>query len=89
VLEIEHSYEAMGVLEGYGKAKHPRCYLAAGGGAGLMNLLYQGDITKQPALTDDYYHEVFGHPRSFRSRETRCLAMGDSHCEIVVERQHA
>jgi len=89
VMHIEHSYEAVGVLEGYGKAKNPRCFLAAGGGAGLMNLLYQGDITKRPALTDEYYHEVFGHPRNFRARETRCLAMGDTHCEIVVERQHA
>ncbi len=89
VLEVEHSYEAVGALEGYGKSSHPRCYLASGGGAGLMNLLYQGDITKRPALTDEYYQEVFGHSRSFRARETRCLAMGDSHCEIVVERQHA
>lgn len=89
VLRIDDSYEAAGVLESYGKAAHPRCFLAAGGAAGLMNLLYQGDITKRPALTDEYYNEVFGHPQSFRARETRCLAMGDSHCEIVVERQHA
>jgi V4R domain len=88
VLQIEHGYEAIGVLEGYGKARSPRCYLASGGAAGLMNLLYQGDITKRPMLDDDYYHEVFGHPRSFRARETRCLAMGHSHCEIVVERQN-
>lgn len=89
VLQMSDSYEAAGVLEGYGKAAHPRCYLASGGAAGLMNLLYQGDITKRPPLTDELYHEVFGHPRSFRARETRCLAMGDSHCEIIVERQHA
>lgn len=88
VLQIDDSYEAAGVLEGYGKAAHPRCYLASGGAAGLMNLLYQGDITKRPPLTEEYYHEVFGDPRSFRARETRCLAMGDPHCEIIVERQH-
>jgi len=87
VVEIADGYEAVGVLEGYGRASGPRCFLAASGVAGLMNLLYQGDVTKRPALTDDYYREVFGHPRSFRARETRCLAMGESHCEIVVERQ--
>ena len=89
VARVDDSYEAVGHLEGYGKATNPRCFLAAGGLAGLMNLLYQGDITKGPALTDDYYHEVFGHPRSFRARETLCLARGDSYCEIVVERQTA
>lgn len=88
VLQIDDSYEAAGVLEGYGKAAHPRCYLASGGAAGLMNLLYQGDITKRPSLTEEFYHEVFGHPHSFRARETRCLAMGDPHCEIIVVRQH-
>jgi hypothetical protein len=87
VMQINDSYEAAGLLEGYGRAAHPRCYLASGGAAGLMNLLYQGDVTKRPVLNDDYYHEVFGHAQSFRARETRCLAMGDSHCEIIVERQ--
>ncbi|HRI68040.1 MAG TPA: 4-vinyl reductase [Polyangium sp.] len=87
VARIEESYEATGHLEAYGKAATSRCFLAAGGLAGLMNLIYHGDITKRPALTDDYYHEVFGHPHSFRSRETRCRAAGDTHCEIVVERQ--
>lgn len=87
VLQIDDSYEAAGVLEGYGKAAHSRCYLASGGAAGLMNLIYQGDITKRPALTEEFYHEVFSHPHSFRAREMRCLAMGDPHCEIIVERQ--
>ncbi len=89
VLHIEHGYEAVGVLEDYGRAKHPRCYLASGGAAGLMNLIYQANITQRPALTEEFFQEVFGHPRSFRARETRCLAMGDSLCEIVVERQSA
>ncbi len=89
VARIEDSYEAVGHLEGYGKAASPRCFLAAGGLAGLMNLIYQGDIAKRPPLTDDYYHEVFGHPCSFRARETRCRGAGDTHCEIVVERQTA
>ncbi len=87
VLEISNSYEAVGAIEGYGKSNHPRCYLGGGGAAGLMNLLYQGDIIARPTLTDAYYHEVFNHPRSFRARETRCIAMGDSHCEIIAERQ--
>jgi hypothetical protein len=86
VVEASESYEASGHLESYGKATSPRCFLAAGGVAGLMNLVYQGDILARPALTEDLYLEVFGHPKSFRARETRCLAMGHDRCEIVAER---
>lgn len=87
VIEIHDSYEATGYLEGYPRADSPRCFLAAGGVAGMMNLLYQADITARPSLTEAHYHEVFGHPRSFRAREVRCVAMGDPLCEIVAERQ--
>jgi hypothetical protein len=86
VLELTSSYEAAGHLESYGKAESPRCFLARGGAAGLMNLIYQGDILARPALTEAHYIEVFGHPRSFRAKETRCLATGDDRCEIVAER---
>lgn len=89
VLRIDDGYEATGWLRDYGKSEHPRCYLAAGGAAGLMNLLYVGDITARPALTEAYYRELFSHAEVFRSTETRCLARGDSHCEVLVERRSA
>lgn len=86
VATVSDSYEASGYLESYPRADGPRCFLANGGMAGLMNLVYQGDITRRPALTEELYREVFGHPRSFRSRERLCAAKGDSHCEFIVER---
>lgn len=89
VLSLERSYEAVGYLESYCQARSPRCFLAQGGGAGLMNLIYQGDILTRPSLTEAYYEEVFGNPQSFRARETRCLAMGHERCEIIVERMTA
>ena len=86
VATVSDSYEASGYLESYPRADGPRCFLANGGMAGLMNLVYQGDITRRPSLTEELYREVFGHPRSFRSRERLCAAKGDSHCEFIVER---
>ncbi|MCC6557795.1 MAG: 4-vinyl reductase [Polyangiaceae bacterium] len=86
VLEIEDSYEAAGFARDYPMADGPRCFLATGGVAGLMNLVYQGDVTARPALTEAHYVEVFRHPRSFRAREVRCAAMGDARCEIIAER---
>ena len=86
VVELSDGYESSGFLESYPRADGPRCFLANGGMAGLMNLVYQGDITRRPTLTEEFYREVFGHPRSFRSRERLCAAKGDSRCEFVVER---
>ncbi len=85
-VRIQDSYEATGYVRDYPRAEGPRCFLATGGVAGLMNLIYQGDITARPAFTESYYLETFRDPRSFRARETRCLAKGDPHCEIVAER---
>jgi predicted hydrocarbon binding protein len=89
VVRIHDSYEATGFVRDYPRAEAPRCFLAAGGVGGLMNLVYQGDVTARPTFTEAYYLEVFRDPRSFRARETRCLAMGDPYCEIVAERMTA
>lgn len=88
-VRIEDGYEATGYARDYAKSSAPRCFLARGGVAGLMNLLYEGDITKRPVLDDRYYVEVFRSSRSFRAEETRCVAKGDPHCEIVGRRRGA
>ena len=89
VLRIHDGYEATGFVRDYPRADAPRCFLATGGAVGLMNLVYQGDVTTRPAFTEAYYLDVFRDPRSFRGREVRCLAMGDPYCEIVAERASA
>ena len=86
VVHLTDSYEATGFLRDYPVADAPRCFLASGGVAGLMNLVYQGDVTTRPAFSEAYYVDVFRDPRSFRAREVRCLARGDALCEIVAER---
>jgi hypothetical protein len=86
VIAIENSYEAVGWLRDYPTSDRPRCYLASGGTAGLMNLLYVGDITQAPELTEEYYVRLYRSGDRFVAEETRCLARGDSHCEIVATR---
>lgn len=85
-IRIEYAYEACGYLRDYGMSDRPRCYLATGGAAGLMNLLYVGDITARPDLSEESYFTLFRGAERFSAEETRCLAMGHSHCEIDVRR---
>lgn len=85
-IRIEDGYEARGYLRDYGMSDRPRCYLATGGVAGLMNLLYVGDITARPELTEERYFELFRTSERFSAEEVRCLSMGHGHCEIVARR---
>ncbi len=85
-IAIDDSYEAEGWLRDYPKSEHPRCYLACGGVAGLMNLLYLGDITEGPELTHDYYRQLFGRGDAFQAEEIACVAKGDPRCELVATR---
>lgn len=87
VLRIYDGYESNGYLAQYGTSEAPKCYLATGGAAGLMNLLYHGDITQRPALSDTYYRELFRSPRSFEAAETQCRAKGDPYCEFLALRR--
>lgn len=86
VLRVYNGYEANGYLAMYGTSTHPVSYLATGGTAGLMNLLYHCDITERPDLTPSYYQERFSAPGSFSAVQTRCRAMGDDYDEFVAER---
>jgi hypothetical protein len=86
VVSVEDSYEAAGWLRDYPQSDRPRCYLANGGVAGLMNLLYVGDITGGPELTQEYYERQFGHSTSFTSSEVLCRAKGDPLCLFIAQK---
>jgi len=51
-----------------------------------MNLLYHGDITKNPTLDKDYYYQLFKTQNCFQGKQAKCLASGDEYSEIVVTR---
>ena len=87
-VSIANSYESTGYLADYGpRAGGGVCFLATGGVAGIMNLLYHGDITKKPALDDKYYKHLFSHPGHFSAEETACRAHGAPRCEFVARRR--
>ena len=69
----------------YGTADHGVCYLVTGGFAGIMNLIYLGDIHKKPDLTPQFYDRLFKGGRAYRARMTACQAMGDPYTEIRAE----
>lgn len=83
-LRITDSYEAEGYLREHGRSDRPRCYLASGGAAGLMNLVYVGDITQRPVLDEAYYVSLFRGAEHFVGVEKQCLARGDKACVIDV-----
>ena len=63
----------------------PRCYLATGGTAGLMNLLYNADYA-EAHLTPEFYEKTFKSLGFFVAREEECRTMGVPSCRIVAER---
>ena len=86
VLRIHDDYESSGYLGMYGRAKRPVSYLAAGGAAGLMNLVYVGDIAQAKAVDSSDYERIFESEDRFRVTQTRSFARGDAFTEIVAER---
>jgi hypothetical protein len=86
VMDIHGSYESTGYRKYFGEASSCKCYLATGGVAGLMNLLYHVDITARPALTPEFYATSFSGDNSFGAEETMCVSKGDPHCRIVASR---
>ena len=55
--------------------------------AGIMNLIYVGNIMSKPVLDLAFYETLFSGPESFRATETLCRSKGDPHCEVVAERR--
>jgi predicted hydrocarbon binding protein len=88
VARVFNSYESNGFLAmKYAKSEHGICYLATGATAGLANLLYTGDITLKPELSEDYYKKLFSSTDTFVAKEVKCRGKGDPFCEIVAERR--
>jgi hypothetical protein len=84
-VRIYNDYESVGYRRMYGAADHGISYLATGGVAGVMNLIYLGDIHTKPALTPEFYDRLFKRGRAYQARMTTCQAMGDPYTEIRTE----
>ncbi len=77
VVKITSGYEANSFLGAYTeKSNYPISFLARGGTAGIMNLIYNGDITLQPTLDEVFYKKISQNPNRFVSTQIKCRAMG-------------
>jgi len=86
-VSLRNSYESEGYLANHTTRNEGGvCFLGTGGVAGVMNLLYHGDIIDRPALTPDFYTKLFGAPERFVAEETECRAHGADACRIVARR---
>ena len=84
IVRIEASCEGQVHQELFGPSSHPRCAIARGAAAAMMNLLYLQPSSEVVPLSPSHYHALFRSPHTFRGVETRCAAMGGSYCELVV-----
>lgn len=87
VMRSYYDYESLGHLKWFGKSDHHISYLMTGASAGIMNLIYYGDITTNPVLDKKYYYHLFKDQDCFLGKQTKCLAMGDEYSEVVVTRR--
>ncbi len=88
-IRLESGYEANSFLKTYGTSSYPVSFLATGGTAGIMNLIYNGDITTQPELSPAYYQQTFKSEGRFSAVQTKCRAMGDAYDEFTATRVQA
>lgn len=80
---IHDDSESVGYNAMYGKAERPVTFLHAGAVAGLMNLIYLGNVAAGPELNDEYYNRLFKQTSGYRAEVKACKAMGD---EVTVFR---
>ena len=69
-------------LKTYEKSEFSKSYFATGIAGGIMNLLYNIDITQKPELSDEFFEETFDTEFSFVAVQTSSRCMGDDYCEF-------
>ena len=84
---IHDDYESVGYLGMYGIGNMPISFLAEGAAAGIMNLVYVGDVASNPEFTPEFYDRLFKGQGTFVSMPGReSSAMGDQRTLIHVKR---
>ncbi len=70
----------------YGTSDHPVSYLAEGAAAGIMNLVYRGDVASKPEFTPDFDDFLFKAEGNFYAEPLKSKAMGDEYTSFRVMR---
>jgi hypothetical protein len=83
---IHDDYEGVGYQAMYGDAAHPVSFLAQGGVAGIMNLIYVGNIEERPTLDEPFYQRLFRETDVYRATSLSSRAMGDAVTSFRVTR---
>jgi hypothetical protein len=83
---VHDDYESVGHLAMYGPTDHDISYLARGGVAGVMDLVYVGDIASKPELTPDFYDRLFKSDESYSVDVVSSRAAGDEVTAFRVSR---
>lgn len=87
VFVVRDDYESAGYMNLYGQSDFAPNYLMRGGFRGIMNLVYNGDITSKPNLTEDFYEQLNRHQNAFDVEVVKSRAMGDSESVFRVFRK--
>jgi len=83
---IHDDYEGVAWEAMYGKSDAPVEYLHRGGVAGLMNLIFHGDIRTRPTLDEAYYNKLFAGEQRFVALPLSSRACGDDVTRFEVVR---
>ena len=83
---LHDDYESVGYQAMYGKSDYPVSFLAEGGVAGIMNLVYVGNIADKPSLTPEFYDRLFKQPDVYHTERLSSQAMGDDVTMLRVTR---
>lgn len=83
-LKINSGYESNSYLKSRGKSEFPISFLATGGVAGIMNLVYTLDLPSTAPITldENLYQQIAINTNHFVSKQTKCRAMGDEYDEF-------
>lgn len=83
-LKINNGYESNSYVSSRGQSEFPISFLATGGVAGIMNLVYTLDLPNTAPITldENQYQQIFLNSNNFVSKQTKCRAMGDDYDEF-------
>lgn len=77
VIKITSGYEANSFLQCYNHSTVPISFLATGGVAGIMNLIYHSPLTEKPiSLSEKNYRTLFKNQKCFKATQTACRSLG-------------
>lgn len=87
VIHTPSGYESSYYITREGRATTPMCFLLQGACLATMQLIERVPWRDRPALTEEFYADLFRRGLPWAVEETQCIARGDDRCEVVVTRR--